>query len=56
MLICVNYVLVLLLTCQPVSTLEQSLNLKQIVLSFMLYPSLTTPLSITAQTLHTNLR
>ena len=55
MLICVNYVLVLPLTCPPVSTWEQFWAFKQIVLSFMLYPSHTTPLSITAQILHSNL-
>ena len=55
MLICVNCVLVLPLTYPPVSTLEQLWTFKQIVLSFMLYPSHTAPLSITAQILHSNL-
>ena len=55
MLILVNYALVLPLTCPPVSTLEQFWAFKQIVLSFMLYPSHTTPLSITVKILHSNL-
>ena len=55
MLICVNCVLVLPLTCPLVSTLEQFWTFKQIVLSFMLYPSHTAPLSVTAQILHSNL-
>ena len=51
MLICVNCVLVLPLACSPVSTLEQFWTFKQIVLSIMLYPSHTAPLSVTAQIL-----
>ena len=55
MLICVNGVLVLPLTYPPVSTLEQLLTFQQIVLSFMLHPSQTAPLCITAQIFHSNL-
>ena len=55
MLICVNCVLVLPLTYPPVITLEHFWTFKQIVLSFMLYPSRTVPLSIIAQILYSNL-
>ena len=50
-----NCILVLTLICPLPSNLEQFCTFKQIALNFMLHPPHTTPLSLRAPIIHSNL-